>query len=187
MSGQQGYFQPNYSYNGYPSSNYGMQRQYMPPMGQQTQPIVQNQPSMGQMPMQQMVNGQSPIQGVYFTNETEAKAFIVMQPNTSLLFIDKEQGKAFLKSTDNMCASTTRYFNLIETDEGGNSLRQKPTEVVPQIDMSQFASKEQLKEFATIEQCKKLAESYAVLEEQMRIIQKQLNGGVKANVGTGNK
>ena len=170
MNGQQQMYYPNYSYNGFQMPYYG-QRAYNPT--QQPAQIQTQQPQM---------NYQSPIQGFYFSNETEAKAFVITQPNTNLVFVDRTKGKAFLKSTDNMCASTTRYFNLIETDENGNNLNEKKVDTPKDvIDPTKFVEKEQLKGLVTVAQYDELLKNYKFLEEQLRIMQKQINGGKQFN------
>ena len=107
-----------YHYTGYGYPNYN-NRQY----GQPQQPMVQ-QPIMPSL---------------CYAKMEEAKPYIITAPNTSMLFIDREKGKALLKSTDNMCNSYPRYFNIVETDESGNALQAQKHEQ-EKIDFSQFVT-----------------------------------------------
>lgn len=120
-----------YPYTGYGYPNYGRQN-FMQPQQQMVQPQ-----------MQQQVQGQ-PTQPIMptlcYAKMEEAKPYIITAPNSSMLFIDREKGKALLKSTDNVCNSYPRYFNIIETDENGNSLQPKEKEKTEQVDFSQFAT-----------------------------------------------
>ena len=129
MYGQNPYSQ--YPYTGYAYPNYGRQN------------FMQPQQQMAQPQMQQQVQGQpqQPIMPTLcYAKMEEAKPYIITAPNSSMLFIDREKGKALLKSTDNVCNSYPRYFNIIETDENGNSLQPKEKEKTAQVDFSQFAT-----------------------------------------------
>lgn len=143
MYGQNPYSQ--YPYTGYAYPNYG-QRNYMQPQQQmaQAQPQVQQQPVQPTMPT------------LCYAKMEEAKPYIITAPNSSMLFIDREKGKALLKSTDNMCNSYPRYFNVIETDENGNVLQAQKQDQKSQMDFSQFAKKEELNGFATLAQYNEL-------------------------------
>ena len=134
MNGYNPYAQ--YPYTGYGYPNYGRQN-FMQPQQQMVQPQ-----------MQQQVQGQ-PTQPIMptlcYAKMEEAKPFIITAPNSSMLFIDREKGKALLKTTDNVCNSYSRHFNIEETDENGNAL--KPQEPNPQVDYSQFVPKKKSANF----------------------------------------
>ena len=125
MYGQNPYSQ--YPYTGYAYPNYG-QRNYMQPQQQMDQPQMQQ----AQQPMQPT------LPTLCYAKMEEAKPYIITNPNSSMLFIDKNAKKALLKSTDNVCNSYSQYFDFVETDENGNALqRQEPT---PHVDFSQFVT-----------------------------------------------
>lgn len=150
-----------YPYTGYAYPNYG-NRQFMQP--QQTQ--------MAQPQMQQAQPQQPVMPTLCYAKMEEAKPFIITAPNSSMLFIDREKGKALLKTTDNVCNSYPRYFNIIETDENGNLLQAKKEEVAPQVDYSQFATKKELNGLPTAEQYKELVAQYNSLLDQVNTMKK---------------
>ncbi len=153
MYGQNPYSQ--YPYTGYAYPNYG-QRNYMQPQ----QPMAQPQMQQAQQPMQPT------LPTLCYAKMEEAKPFIVTAPNSSMLFIDREKNKALLKTTDNMCASYSRYFDISETDENGNALqRQEPT---PQVDFGQFAKKEELNGFVTVAQYNELLAQFDGLKSMVQ-------------------
>lgn len=176
MYGQNPYSQ--YPYGGYGYANYG-QRNYMQPQQQMAQPQMQQPPQ--QPPMQY----ETPIQDIRFVTSKEAEAFIVM-PNGKALLIDKNGGMAHLKTADNMGQSITQYFKFEQVNADGSPI--KPQETTPQMDFNQFAKREDLNRFATIQQYNALAEQYNTLLAKLENMQKIIAGG-KPNVngtGTGN-
>lgn len=161
MYGQNSYSQ--YPYTGYGYPTYG-QRNYMQPQ----QPMAQQQMQAQQQPMQPQY--ETPIQDIRFVTSEEAKAFIVM-PNSKALLIDKNGGVAHLKTADNMGQSVTQYFKFEQVNADGTPI--KPQEqTTPQVDFGQFAKKEELTGFVTIEQYKQLADQYNSLVEQFKTMQK---------------
>ena len=164
-----------YPYTGYGYPTYGRQN-FMQPQQPMAQP---------QMQAQQQVQPQyeTPIQDIRFVTSEEAKAFIVM-PNSKALLIDKNGGVAHLKTADNMGQSVTQYFKFEQVNADGSPL--KPQEPTPQVDFGQFAKKEELNGFVTIEQYKQLAEQYNSLVEQFKTMQKIIAGGKPNGNGTSN-
>lgn len=150
MYGQNPYSQ--YPYTAYAYPNYG-QKQYMQPQQQIAQPQMQPQMQQPIMPT------------LCYAKMEEAKPYIITNANTSMLFIDREKGKALLKSTDNMCNSYSRYFNIVETDESGNM--PKKEEETPTTDFSKFAKKEELEGFVTIAQYKDLLDQINMLKNMV--------------------
>ena len=151
MNGYNPYSQ--YPYTGYTYPNYG-NRQFMQtqqPQMQQQQPIMPT---------------------LCYAKMEEAKPYIITAPNSSMLFIDREKGKALLKTTDNVCNSYPRYFNIIETDENGNNLQAQKQEVAPQIDYSKFVTVDQLNGLPTAEQYKELFAQYTSLLDQVNTMKK---------------
>lgn len=156
-----------YPYTGYAYPNYG-QRNYMQP-----QQIAQ--PQMQQAQQQPPMQYETPIQDIRFVTSEEAKAFIVM-PNSKALLIDKNSGVAHLKTADNMGQSVTQYFKFEQVNADGTPIKpQEPT--TSQVDFGQFAKKEELNGFVTIEQYKQLADQYNSLVEQFKTMQKIITSG----------
>ena len=170
MYGQNPYSQ--YPYTGYAYPNYG-NRQFMQPQQQMAQP-------------QQQVQQQPTMPTVCYAKMEEARPYIITSPNTSMIFIDRDASKALLKSTDNVCKSYPRYFNLIETDENGNPLQVKKEEVAPQVDFSQFVTIAQLNGLPTAEQYKELLAQYASLLDQVNTMKKIIAGGKSNGNATSN-
>lgn len=159
MYGQNPYSQ--YPYTGYAYPNYGRQN------------FMQTQQQMAQPQMQQQQQVQQPtLPTLCYAKMEEAKPFIITAPNSSMLFIDREKGKALLKTTDNVCNSYPRYFNIIETDENGNSLQAKKEETAPKVDYSKFVTVEQLNGLPTAEQYQELVSQYTSLLDQVNVMKK---------------
>ena len=170
MYGQNSYSQ--YPYTGYGYSTYG-QRPYLQPQ----QPMAQPQMQQVQQPMQPT------LPTLCYAKMEEAKPYIITNPNSSMLFIDKNAKKALLKSTDNVCTSYSQYFDFVETDENGNPLqRQEPT---PQVDYANFVTKDQLNGLPTAEQYQQLVAQYNTLLDQVNTIKKIIAGGKTNGNGTG--
>ena len=157
MYGQNPYSQ--YPYTGYAYPNYG-NRQFMQPQQQMAQPQQQVQ----QQPMQPVMPT------LCYAKMEEAKPYIITEPNTSMLFIDRGAGKALLKTTDNVCNSYPRYFNIIETDENGNPLQAKKEEVSPQIDYGQFMKKDEVDKLGLVRQ-----DQLNALIDKLQFMQNQIN------------
>lgn len=171
MYGQNQYMQ--YPYTGYGYPNYG-NRQFMQPQ----QPMAQPQMQAQQQPMQPT------LPTLCYAKMEEAKPYIITNPNSSMLFIDKNAKKALLKSTDNVCNSYSQYFDFVETDENGNALQAKKEEVAQQIDYSKFVTVDQLNGLPTAEQYQQLLVQYNTLLEQVNNMKKIITGG-KPNVSNG--
>lgn len=164
----------NYPYGGYGMPNYG-QRQYMQPQQQ----MVQQQ----QMQPQPQMPFDMPIQDVRFVTSEEAKAFIVM-PNSRALLIDKNGAIAHLKTADNIGQSVTQSFKFEEVNADGSPIKVKEPE--PQMDYSQFAKKEELTSFVTVEKYNQLFERFNEMAEQLASMKKLISGGKNNGNGTGN-
>lgn len=93
----------------------------------------------------------------------EARPYIITAPNASMLFIDREKGKALLKSTDNMYNPYSHYFTFEETDENGNPLKAQQ-QAQPQTDLSQFAKKEELVGYVTVAQYNEVLTQIEILK-----------------------
>ena len=159
-------YQP-YSYQ----NNYGGMPNYAQ-RGYNSQPQVMAQPQPQIQPQMQQPTPQ--IQDIRYGTEEEAKAFIVF-PNASAYFIDEPKGRLYVKTSNNVGASSMSYFALTPINADGTPI--KPQEPTPQVDFNQFIKREDLEKlgFVNIEQFNQLAQKF----EQ---IQKRLEGA-KANVG----
>ena len=169
-------------YNQYPYSGYG----YQPFNGRQFMQPQQPQMAQPQAQMQQQQPMQPIMPTLCYAKMEEAKPYIITAPNSSMLFIDREKNKALLKTTDNVCNSYPRYFNIIETDENGNDLQTQKQEVAPQVDYSKFVTIEQLNGLPTAEQYKDLVAQYASLLDQVNTMKKIIAGGKPNGNGTSN-
>lgn len=177
MYGQQNPYS-QYPYTGYAYPNYG-QRNYMQP--QQPQMAQQQTQMQQQQPMQPVMPT------LCYAKMEEAKPYIITAPNSSILFIDREKGKALLKSTDNAYNPYSKYFDIIETDENGNHLQAKKEEVATHVDYSKFVTVDQLNGLPTAEQYKELVAQYASLLDQVNTMKKIIAGGKpNGNNGTSN-
>lgn len=163
-----------YNY-GYPTPSYLGGTGYQNPYSQR-QPI---QPQM-QMQPQPQAQPQMPttpqIQDLRYGTEEEAKAFIVY-PNASAYFIDEPKGRLYVKTANNMGASSMNYFALTPINADGTPIKaQEPTQ---QVDMEEYLKKSDLAQFGfvTIDQ----------LDNAIKKLTSQQNQpmGVKPN-GTGN-
>lgn len=158
MYGQQNPYS-QYHYTGYAYPNYG-NRQFMQPQQQMAQPQAQMQ----QQPMQPTMPT------LCYAKMEEAKPYIITEPNSSMLFIDRVAGKALLKTTDNVCNSYPRYFNITETDENGNDLQSQKQEVAPQVDYEQFIKKDDLEKLGFVQQ-----NQLNALIDKLQFMQNQIN------------
>ena len=163
----------NNPYQGYyGNSSYGM------PYQQQS--MYSRQPMYQQPQMQPQPQGQyeTPIQDVRFVTSKEAEAYIVM-PNTGALLIDANGGIAHYKVANNMGQSVTKFFKFVEVDANGNPI--KPQEPTPQVDFNQFAKRDELNGFATIEQYNALTKRQNELLARIEGIQKAMGGRNSGN------
>lgn len=169
--------------NYYPySSPYGAQNraQYGVPSygGYNYNPQPQQMPQMPQNSPQTQPQYEMPIQDIRFVTSEEAKAFIVM-PNTTVLLIDKANGKAQIKSADQMGQSASKFFRFEEVNADGSPIKPKDAPTDP--DFKDFVKLSELNTlgFATLDDIKKCGfvtyEQYAALEKKMDEIQNRLD------------
>lgn len=189
-----GYGAPNYTQRPYmqvppiiPQPQMQQQNQMAQPQEQQVQPQlqVQQQQQMPIQPQQPPVSYNAPsIQAVRYATEDEAKAFI-LYPNFTAIFIDEAKGKVYVKSANQGGFSSIRTYSQ-NIDGADQQQTVKPQETTPQVNYGDFVNKEQLKGFATVEQCNALASQYNSLVGELKKLQNQVMG-VKSNVtNTGN-
>lgn len=166
----------NYAYNNNFSNPYSRpfgvptynQPQYQMPMPMQQSQMaqMQNQPQMQQQPMQQSIQPtmpiDTPIQYVGYATLKEAEAYILM-PNTKGLFIDKNSGMVYEKACGGNGQSEIVYYKKVENNENKSNAQEKA------VNLPEFATKNDLKAFVTIEQ-------YENLMQIIKGLQGQING-----------
>ena len=163
------YSYQNYNY-GYqqPTRQMTIQPQFQMPVQQQQMAQMQAQPQMQQpiqqqpiqQPMQQSMTFDTPIQYVGYATLKEAEAYILM-PNTKGLFIDKNNGMVYEKACGINGQSEIIYYKKVELNED-----KKVTEETT-INMPEFATKTDLKDFVTIEQYENLIDTINGLKGQI--------------------
>lgn len=160
------------AYNNYGFNNYGMNTQsfpsYQPNFG-----TVQPQNNFGQARQGVSYNSPSdyPFLGVKFVNEQEANSF-TLDPNTRILLMDKNNQVFWVKWTDSMGSSSMEKYRFERCDV-------QQQEQVPQIDVSNFATKDDLKGFAKAEDLAVLKEFNDKLERlEKKIKIKEIEKGV---------
>lgn len=101
---------------------------YMP---QQMQPI--------QQPAQQTNSAQTNVSWIYVNGVQGARDHIV-QPGQTAWMMDNNDPMIHVKAVDSMGTATLKSFRLIEIDP-----QQTQQQTAPQIDVSQFATKDEIK------------------------------------------
>lgn len=102
---------------------------YMPP---QLQPIQQQ-------PVQQTNNAQTNVSWIYVNGVQGARDHIV-QPGQTAWMMDNNDPMIHVKAVDSMGTATLKSFRLIEIDP-----QQAQQQTAPQIDVSRFATKDEIK------------------------------------------
>lgn len=132
-------------------NNNGYMNTYMPP--------IQQRPM--QMPNSQV----APFNDVRFVNEKEADGYILL-PNQKALLIDTANKKFWIKWTDSLGASNTETYEFKRVDNSELALTEPK-----QIDTSNFAMKDDLKNVATKDELNNLKEIIEKLEKRVKISQ----------------
>ena len=139
--------------NGY---NYQPQYYQQRPIMQQGQPII---------PQQEQGQQSSPFKNVMFLNAKEVAGRIV-DPNTTELFIDRDQKIAYVKSADQMGFSSTKAYRLEElTEDEQNGLSSPKI----QPNMEDYVKRDTFENFT-----KRLSEKLGQIES--KISAKELKG-----------
>lgn len=150
----------NYAYNNNFSNpyarNYGAPN-YVQPQYQYQQPQIQQQP-------QQIIQYEPILQGTIYASRREAEGHIV-NPNTKVLFIDKEKGMSYLKTANNDGQSFMRYFKNIEVRADGTPIEAEREENL--IDYSNYVTKKELNEFVSLKQHNQLLLKVEQLQKMM--------------------
>ena len=146
----------NYSWFNPYMNNYNYQPQYYQQM--QQRPMMQQQP-------QQVEQTASPFKNVMFLNAKEVAGRIV-DPNTTELFIDRDEKIAYVKSADQMGFSTTKAYRLEElTEDEQNGLSTPKISV----NMEDYVKKDAFENFT-----KRLSDKLGQIES--KISAKELKG-----------
>lgn len=155
---------------------YGGYQQPMQPLQPIQQPIPQ-QP-IGQQNIQVAPQPSiAPINDVRFVTADEAKGFMVL-PYQNALLIDTTNKMAWLKMADGLGQSTTKFFKYSETEQpqAPNSQGEHA-----QVDLSNFAKKEDLTVFATKQDMQAIVQALDNLQRRLQINEIEKTG---ANNGT---
>lgn len=126
-----------YSPYGYPNYSGGFVPQYSAPSYAQPMQPVQYQPQPQTMGQQVPSN-----QITYVNGDEGAKAYIVA-PNSSIMLMDSDSPKFYIKSANQNGQMSLRTFRFEEVLEGATP---KSQETEKKIDLSEFAKKDDLKE-----------------------------------------
>ncbi len=147
---------PQYSGYGYQAPYMGNYQQF-----QQRPTMPQPQPVVSQESTQPM----SPFKNVLFLNSKEVAGRIV-DPNTTELFIDRDEKIAYVKSADQMGFSSTKAYRLEElTEDEQNGLSRGNKEP----NMEDYVKKESFDKFTA-----KLSEKLGQIESKLSA--KELKG-----------
>lgn len=152
-----------YSYQNFgyqtPTRQMAMQPQFQPTMPIQQQPMSQmpTQPT-----IQQPMTIDTPIQYVGYATLKEAEAYILM-PNAKGLFIDKNSGSVYEKVCGSDGQSFISHYKKVENNENKSVAEEKP------INLPEFATKTDLKNFITVEE-------YENLKQELKGLQGQIKG-----------
>ena len=97
-------------------------------------------PQMNQMqPVQQTNNAQTNVSWIYVNGVQGARDHIV-QPGQTAWMMDNNDPLIHVKAVDSMGTATLKSFRLIEIDP-----QQAQQQTAPQIDVSRFATKDEIK------------------------------------------
>lgn len=163
------YNNQNYQ-NPYARNNYGMPNYMQPQYMQPQQPMVQ--PQMAQQQLQQPIQYEMPIQYVGNGTIKEAEAYILF-PNQKAMFIDKANGMVYEKISNQDGQSFITHFKRVENK--GENQAVEPLKEQPTIDLSNYATKDDLGAFASQKQYNELLMKVEQLQKQVM--------GAKNNVG----
>lgn len=108
-------------------------------------------------------------QDVRFTTEQEAKGFL-LNPNTNVLLIDRENRIAHIKSADGFGQSSEVLYKFEQINDNENAKLQAP------IDTSDFIKKDELKDLVTKKDLENFItkDSLNSLKEEINKLQKQV-------------
>lgn len=124
-------FNQPYSFNGYQNymnntRNYSSQGSYLQPQ-QQTQPQ------------------QSYQNNIIWVKGKENARSMQLPPNSTIILLDSEVGKFYIKTTDDIGLGKLRVFNYIEQPDNQQKFSQMET-IIPEIDLSNYVTKQEMEQ-----------------------------------------
>lgn len=124
-------FNQPYSFNGYQNymnntRNYSSQGSYLQPQ-QQTQPQ------------------QSYQNNIIWVKGKENARSMQLPPNSTIILLDSEVGKFYIKTTDDIGLGKLRVFNYIEQPDNQQKSSQMET-IIPEIDLSNYVTKQEMEQ-----------------------------------------
>ena len=124
-------FNQPYSFNGYQNymnntRNYSSQGSYLQPQ-QQTQPQ------------------QSYQNNIIWVKGKENARSMQLPPNSTIILLDSEVGKFYIKTTDDIGLGKLRVFNYIEQPDNQQKSSQMET-TIPEIDLSNYVTKQEMEQ-----------------------------------------
>ena len=137
--------------------NYGMQGYSQPQF--QTNYQQPSQTMGSQQNIQYEPQGQI---AIFYASLKEAEGQIVY-PNNKVIFIDKDKGMIYVKSTNNDGQSFMQHYKEVKIGQDGEPIIDKEDK----IDYSIFATKEQLSGYASIGQYNDLLKEIEQLKRQL--------------------
>ena len=161
---------PTYPYPGYQPAPY-----YPGPVPDQLAQLRQNQVQGPTMPMTQMTQQPQPMQTsmgpitpaggpqnsgiIWVSGKAEADGYLVA-PNSAVALWDANNPVIYLRQADSTGKPSTKVYDLVERTDNP-----APRQAAPQIDMSQFVTREQLEDILA-ERLKKPARATTKKEDE---------------------
>ena len=169
---QNGFNQPYFTGNYMQQPNYMQSQMVIPQMTQQPQMYNQQQvqqPQAQQQPMQPM---EMPFNYFGYGNYKEVESHILF-PNQKALFIDRANNMFYEKICNNDGISVINQYKRVQDKAENQAV--EPQKTMPTIDLSNYATKDDLGAFASQKQYNELLMKFEQLQKQVM--------GVKNNVG----
>jgi hypothetical protein len=165
-----GYNAPNYM-SSYSRANYGMNNYTQPqyaPQPQQIQPQIVQQPIMQQPIVQQAQQGmqsmEMPFNYFGYGNYKEVESLILF-PNQKALFIDRANNMYYEKNCNNDGISVISQYKRVE-DKAENQAVETRNDT-PTIDLSNYATKDDLGQFVSLKQYEELLNKFEELKSML--------------------
>ena len=137
--------------------------QYMNGRPSYYQPQYQTQSTYNYVPQQQYIQEQPP--AIIYLNADQIKARVVLPGNKEIL-VDKENGMAYVVSTDFSGNTSSRRFSFKDLDVPAKEPEK------PQVDLSEYVKKDDLSSFAQKSDLSVLKE----LQDKIEHLERQLRG-----------
>lgn len=124
-------FNQPYSFNGY--QNYMNNTRNYSSQGSYLQPQPQTQPQ------------QSYQNNIIWVKGKENARSMQLPPNSTIILLDSEVGKFYIKTTDDIGLGKLRVFNYIEQPDNQQKSSQMET-IIPEIDLSNYVTKQEMEQ-----------------------------------------